>query len=410
MRIIYLIDDFPPDKTTSSGILTLNLAKMMAKSGHKVFIITTVQYIELAGETQYQGIKVHKIYTKYNNRWRWYLSLYNPQVVGKVKEIIKNVNPDICHFQHIHTYISYYCFKIAKKNSKAVFLTSHDVMLFSYAKLLPKNGNCFYKLSVFEMIKQVKKRYNPFRNMIIRHYLKYIDKIFSVSNAVEKILKINGIKNVVTIYNGINVSDFILDQKSLDNFNNKYKLSGRKVILFGGRLSGAKGGEAILKALLIIIKRVPNVILLIAGNKDEYAETMIKIAKEYNVHNHIIFTGWLNRNDITVAYYAADVVVVPSLYLDPFPTINLEAMATKTPLVSTCFGGSSEIVLDNKTGYIVNPYKDDLLAEKIIDLLENEKKAIEFGLAGYIRLKENFSLDVQFRNNINWYYKFTNGD
>ena len=163
----------------------------------------------------------------------------------------------------------------------------------------------------------------------------------------------------------------------------------KKVVLFAGRLSQPKGGVKIIEAMEIVSREIPNTILLVAGDKEGYAKEMIKIAKKKNVR--IVLTGFLDHQGMKAAYHSSDVVVTPSIYLDPFPTVNLEAMACSKPVVGTCFGGTPEVVVDGKTGYIVNPLDEKAMAEKIIYLLKNPAKAKKMGRAGYLRIKENFS-------------------
>ncbi|MDO8548061.1 MAG: glycosyltransferase family 4 protein, partial [bacterium] len=88
----------------------------------------------------------------------------------------------------------------------------------------------------------------------------------------------------------------------------------------------------------------------------------------------------------------ADVVVVPSIILDSFPTVNLDAMASKKPVVATCFGGSPEAVEDGVTGFIVNPLNIENLAQKILFLLEHREEARAMGERGYERVKKHFTL------------------
>jgi glycosyltransferase involved in cell wall biosynthesis len=412
MKIIYLIDDFPPDKMTSSGILTLNLAKKMLELGHAVSVITTVQNNSLAGTNNYQGIEVYKIYTKYHARWRAYLSLYNLQVIKKVEKIIKKEKPDVCHFQHMHTYISYHSFKIAKKYSQAVFLTAHDAMLFHYGKLTefinekdlscPKQFN--YKINSWQIIKRFKRRYNPFRNITIKYYLKYVDKIFAVSHALKSVLNQNKINNVTVINNGIDINEWEASIDIIENFRNKYNLNGKNVILFAGRLSFLKGGHVILEAMKKISKEISNTVLMVMGENDIYYQKMFEYAKKNNIN--IFLTGWLRGDELKAGYFVADLVVVPSICFDPFPTINLEAMTCSKPVVGTCFGGTSEVVENNKTGYIVNPHNTQEMAEKIINLLKDKSKMVKFGELGHQRIKEKFSLDLQVKKTLDWYKKF----
>ena len=406
MKILFCLDDFPPVTYTSASTIVYNLAQELLKMGHEIFIITSVQDTQRESKEIYRGLKIFRIYSKYNVRWRFWINVYNPQTVFKFRKIIKEIKPDISHFHHIHQYLSYYCLKIAKKYSKAVFLTSHDVMLVHYGKLMPKNGNVYYEISVLDKIKEAGKRYNPFRNAIIRHYLKYVDKIFAVSDALKKVLEINGIKNVETIYNGIDVEEWQANLKEIEKFKKKYNLFNKKVILFGGRLSGAKGGEVILRAMSLVIKELSDAILLVAGEKDWYAEKMMKLAKELGVNENVIFTGWLQRKMMKCAFFVSDIYIMPSICFETLGMASLEAMACKKPVISSCFGGPREVVIDGETGYLVDPYDIRLMAAKIIDLLKNPQKAKQFGEAGYERVKNYFSLDKQIEETLKWYYKY----
>jgi glycosyltransferase involved in cell wall biosynthesis len=405
MKILFLIDNFFPKSSGGAGIVAYNLAKDFLKRGHKMFIITTVQSKAEEGKIKLENLNIFRIYSNYHSRWQAWLSLYNPQTISKVKKIIEEIKPDIIHAHNIHRYLSYYCLKIARKYSKAVFLTAHDVMLIHYGKLMPKNGNCFYKLRVWDQIKTAKKRYNPFRNIVIRHYLKYVDRIFAVSHSLKTLLEINGIKNTETIYNGIDIENWKINPSVVKKFKEKYNLINKKIIFFGGRPSKAKGGDQILKALALVKKEIKNIVLLIAGERN-YAEEMRDLVKELKVEKNIIFIGWLEKKELVVAYNGVDVCVFPSLCFETFGMSNLEAMACKKSVVSSYFGGPKEVVVNDKTGYLVNPVKVKLMAKKITDLLKNPKKAGEFGQAGYYRAKNLFSLDRQVKETLKWYKKY----
>jgi len=80
-------------------------------------------------------------------------------------------------------------------------------------------------------------------------------------------------------------------------------------------------------------------------------------------------------------------------------------MACRKPVIATYFGGSREAVKDGETGYIVNPFNIEELAEKIIYLLKNPEIAEKFGEAGYERVKEKFSLEKMMQNYLRWYEK-----
>ena len=104
-----------------------------------------------------------------------------------------------------------------------------------------------------------------------------------------------------------------------------------------------------------------------------------------------------------MAFNSADIFVSPSVCFDSFPTVNLEAMACKKPVITSCFGGSREVVVDNSTGYIINPFDIDNFANKIIDLLTDPSKAKSFGEKGYDRLVSNFTLEGQTKKLLKYY-------
>lgn len=407
MKILILSGDFPPQSSGGAGIVAFRLAKGLRKLGHDIFVITSVRDKSREKETVYEDLKIFNIYTSFHERWMAYLSLYNPQTVKKVRRIINEIKPDIVHAHAIHFYLSYHCLKIAKQSGAKVFLTAHDVMLFNFGKLMGPDLN--YKISAWRQFKSLRFRYNPLRNTIIKYYLKYVDKIFAVSGALKKALSDNGIKNVEVIYNGIDAEEWLVKENSLLEFKNKFNLQNKKVIFFGGRLNWAKGAEAAVRALGFVVKKVPKAILFIAGTKNSFSDYMEKLAGELGVKDNLILAGWLSGDDLKAAYWLGEMAIFPSLCFETFGLVNLEAMACHKPVVATCFGGSPEIVRDNVTGYIVNPFETEVLAGKIIDLLIFPPKARKFGEEGYKLVKNKFSLDNQIKQTVFWYKKILRG-
>lgn len=418
MKILILQDDFPFESAGGAETASLSLAVGLKNSGQDVYVLATVRDEKDAGQEVFQGLKITRIASKYHERWRAYFSLYNPQTVGQIKEIIKEIQPDIVHAHNVHYHLSYYSLKLAKKHAlasgarRAVFLTAHDVMSFHYGKLdefidrdnqsIPEKFN--YRVSFGRQIKRFKKRYNPFRNIIIRHYLKYADKIFAVSGVLKEALAQNGIKNVAIVHNGIDIDKWQVDAAKIDQFKKKYHLAGKKIVFFGGRLSHFKGSEEIIRAMGLVAKKRPNSALLIAAKESDYLKKMMVLAKERGVE--MIVAGWLEKDELKAAYHAADLVATPSLCLDTFNMVNLEAMACRKPVVGTCFGGIPEVVQDGATGHIVNPLNTNDFAAKILDLLTDEKKAREFGENGFQRARENFTLERQVKETLDWYSRY----
>ncbi len=411
MKILFLQDDFPPHAKGGAGIVAATLARELAKQGHEVTVVTAVQDRSFVGSYREDGMRIERVYSDYTQRWRSWLSLYNPATIGEVKRVLAEVQPDIVHAHNVHYHLSYWALYLAKQSGAKVFLTAHDVMLFHYGKLTefidPGNLECRknwdYRVNAWQQVREYRFWYNPFRNLIIWRLLKNVDRIFAVSSALKDALEQNGIQNIEVIHNGIDVREWQVAPITVEAFIQKHKLGGKKVILFGGRISGSKGGDVTLEAMRDIVKKEPNAILLLLGNHNSYVEKLERRAKEWGISAHIISTGWLSGDELHAAYHAADVVVMPSLYLEPFGMIALEAMACDKPVVGSCLGGTTEIILDGETGYLLDPHDIDKLANRIIDLLSNKEKRDRFGRNGLALACEQFSLDKWCKQNLSAY-------
>src|SRR3989344_2879774 len=398
MKILFLSDDFPPQSYGGAGMVAFNLAKALVAAGHEVAVITTVRDRQKAGRTEYNGLEVHKLYSDYHERWRAYRGLCNPSIVAHVRKIINGWYPDVVHAHNIHYHLSYHCLKIAKENGAKVFLTAHDTMLLHYGKSATAE-----RADPWSQLKKYKRRYNPFRNLMIRYYLKYVDKIFAVSQALEDALNKNGLDNVEVVRNGIDVKKWQATDQAVLEFKNKFNLNKKKVILFGGRLSEPKGGEKIIRITKRVVAAIPEAVLLVLGRPNDYSKKMIKLAKEIGIGKNVVLTGWISGGELIAGYHASDVVVTPSLYLDPFPTVNLEAMACGKPVIGTCFGGTKEIVKDKVTGFLINPFNIEEVEKRIKELLDNRLKAERFGKAGYDMVVAEFTLEWQVRKVLQYY-------
>lgn len=402
MNICIVIDRIPPEGHGGAERVAWRTAHALKEKGHEVSIITaTKRLLRETEEKVVDGVRVFSIHSAYGERWRSWRSLYNPTTVGAVKKIFEKIHPEIVHAHNVHYDLSYHVLRLAKHSGARVYVTAHDVMFFTYGKLYefidPTHPVCKkdwnYRVSAWQKIKRFKWRYNPLRDSIIRRYLRSADIFFSVSDALRQALLQNGMPESRVLYTGINTNEWTAGESAIAAFRKKFSLEGSNVIFFGGRLNPAKGGGPLLDALEETIQKVPSALLLVASEPDAYMKTLLEQARERGIEKHIVCTGWLQGDELKAAYHTADVVVVPSVCFDSFPLTVLEAMSCSTPVIATCFGGSSEMVVNGETGYIINPYDTDSFAKVLTDILTDTQKRDTFGKAGYARVQEIFSLE-----------------
>jgi glycosyltransferase involved in cell wall biosynthesis len=244
----------------------------------------------------------------------------------------------------------------------------------------------------WEHILAAGRTYYPWRNTLIRAVLsRHVDSVIAISRSLERFLRANGIMSTVQIYNGIDLNRRA-DQAVIDAFKRKYGLRGPN-ILFAGRVRRDKGVHLLLDAFETVREALPEARLVIAGER-ERAEALLSSAAE-EVKAATIATDWLSAEELAAAYACSTVVATPSVYLDNFPNVNLEAMAAAKPVVGTLFGGTPEIVVDRQTGFLVNPRETPQFARALLKLLSDDGLARRMGAAGRKRVDELFSIERQ---------------
>ena len=173
---------------------------------------------------------------------------------------------------------------------------------------------------------------------------------------------------------------------------------GEPTLLFVGRLMRAKGIHLLLNVMPRLIKKYPKLKLVIAGSP-RYGRNIstpyVRLLKQKTsrLKKHIVFTNFVPPDKIPYIYQLADVVIIPSLWQEPFGRVNLEAMASTKAVVASNRGGIPEVIRDRENGFIVSVslrrYRDELY-EGISKLLESEELREEYGKRG-LELAKNFT-------------------
>jgi glycosyltransferase involved in cell wall biosynthesis len=400
MHIVILSDTLPPESPGGAGRIAWQLGRGLLTAGHQVtFIAATADRPRV--ETR-QGIPVHFLYSNYAPRWQAWFGLVNPQTIWPLNVLLRQLRPDVVNAHNVHQHLGYHSLVIARYAGAATVFSAHDVMPFAYAKLTafidpsqPDQRNGWnYHLPFGYNIRQARLRWNPARNLSIRHTMRYhADERIAVSGELKKALEANRLPPFSVVHNGIDPDEFDVPEVTIDAVRRRFRLKGRRVILFGGRLSHAKGDLQLLAALRRVKRVVPNLALLVLARSTDYTRELIR--ENPDLVNEIVLGGWLEDAELAAAYRAADVVATPSVCFDSFPTVNLEGMAAGAPPVTSCFGGAHEAVIDGETGFVVNPYDIEALADRLIRLLTDEPLRQRMAEAGRAHIRQRFSLQHQ---------------
>jgi glycosyltransferase involved in cell wall biosynthesis len=322
--------------------------------------------------------------------------LYNPGLVGRVMKRVNKIKPDVVHAWVVHLNLSLGLLARLDNQGLPVVLTAQDTGIFCPTKYICKPpSNPGQAASAFDCLKCRRFRYLPGRGRLgVSLVNSHVREVTAASDALASILRANGMRNVSVNRAGLDPAGVEQNGWTGAEFRQEFNLGENPYILFGARLQENKGDEAAIRAFARL-SGFDGVKLVVAGASGPDLDRLTALADGLGVLDKVVFLGWLTMDQLLGAYRGARMVLVPSLYPDPLPTMNLLAMALSKPVVGTPYGGTPEAVADGQTGFIVDPLDADLMAERMSALLKDENLAETMGRAGRARLDKEFTVARQ---------------
>ncbi len=225
------------------------------------------------------------------------------------------------------------------------------------------------------------KFYSTLDKIILKHF----DKVIAVSNLIARELVKTGVdrKKVKLISNGINLNKFATRPDRADARKRLGIPFERKIIGTVGRLTSEKGHIYLINAAKVILKEREDVCFLIVGD-GPLRHNLERQASDLPFY----FTGVLK--DVSTAYAAMDIFVLPSL-TEGLPMVLLEAMASGVPVIASKVGDIPDVLENGRYGILVEPEREDELANAIATLLQDGEKRKNYAKSGLSRVKANYS-------------------
>jgi glycosyltransferase involved in cell wall biosynthesis len=218
-------------------------------------------------------------------------------------------------------------------------------------------------------------------------------RVIAVSEAVARHLIAPGPlrRRVVVIRNGI------VDRAPVPEGDTG---RGRPLIAFIGRLNGWKGYELFIDAAARLARRHPvGFGVAIAGGtppgEEWRADDLAKRIEVAGLADQAEILGQVD--DVADLLERVDIVVVPSIRPDPFPTVILEAMRAARPVVASRHGGAPEMLEDGVSGLLVAPNDPDALAASLEQLIADPALRRRLGAAARERFIKEFVEDAFLR-------------
>ncbi len=150
----------------------------------------------------------------------------------------------------------------------------------------------------------------------------------------------------------------------------KIKESGKKIVLFAGRITIQKGVDYFIHSAKRVLEFENNVYFVVAGTGDMLDQIKHQVAS-FGISNHFMFTGYYTLDDQPELFSLADVMVIPSVS-EPFGIIPLESLSNKTPLILSKQSGASEVI---SHALKVDFWDTEKIADYILAIIRNPSLA-----------------------------------
>ncbi len=195
---------------------------------------------------------------------------------------------------------------------------------------------------------------------------------------------------IVKLPMGVSVSKF------------KFRIRKRNIgedfrLLTVARLVEVKGVEYALRALAILLPKIPRLRYQIAGDGPK-RQQLESLSRQLGLSDTVQFLGTVSQEQAAALYERAHVFVLPSIVTDAGeeegqPVVLIEAQASGLPVIATAIGGIPESLDDGKSGILVPPKDPEALARAILSLASQTENWGRMGYAGRAHVEKRFDLD-----------------
>jgi len=375
IRVVELCPEFlpcPPKRGGAIESYVYGISKSMGKLGAEIHLVT----IEKRQDVDYSGIYVHTInlsnpiaikFSALKN-----LTIQLLKVFKKIEDLYGEV--DIIHNHYFTTSFAPLVYKYNKKG---------DVLIAGHIHNEPKP--------------------NRVNKALIEAYDAHLAVSKYIKDRTVELLGVNPSK-IGVAYNAV-------DTEFFKPCNPSEKIEKRKalkiedtdfVIAFIGRIVPEKGLHHLLLASNLLKQRGYKFKLLIAGplghfdreSLEGYPKTCLDLVNRLDLGNTVKYVGRPEREELRNLYCVSDLLVVPSIWEDPCPTVVLEAMAMGKPVVAYASGGIPELI-PPYGGVVVRNREPRCLADAIEMVIGGSVAFNEAATVEWVRSKFSYPVIAQ---------------
>ena len=353
MKIMFL--------SAASSIHTVRWVNSLASKGHEIHLVYLPNHEQKENKIS-KDVYLHKL--KISGNKGYYFNKF------ELRNIFERVKPDVVNAHYASGYGT--LARISRLEPLLISVWGSDIYDFPYK--------------------------NKLNMMIIKKNLNYADQIASTSYCMAE-----QIKKVLKEEVNINITPFGVDTNVFKPLENIEK---NKNFTFGivKTLSEKYGIKYLIKSFKLVLdvieKEKVNIepILEIYG-KGPQEQELKKLSFDLGISEKVKFNGYIKNDRLPVVLNKIDILCLSSILdSESFGVAAVEAMACGIPVIASDVDGFKEVIENNVTGYIVKRKNEEILAEKMYELMLNRKKREEMGKEGIKRVKNLYDWNDNIKN------------
>lgn len=347
MKILYIIESL-----TSGGkerrLMSL-IQKMLEKDEVKIEIIILSKDIHYRDIFNW-NLKIH--FFKRN-------ILKDKMILLKFNSVLKSFQPDVVH-----------CWdNIAAFHFAPICNFKRIPFLNSMISTAPPKLSRFSKRFFFNVISY------PFSDVIL-------------SNSKAGLYSFRVPKNKgKCIHNGFDLERTRI-KTSENSIREKFGIKTKNIVGMTGAFHDRKDYNTFIKAANLVLKSKEDVTFVAIGDGPNLNKIKNSIEKD-----SLPSFKFVGKQDDIESIVNTFTIGVLATFTEGISNAIMEYMSFEKPVIATSGGGTNELVIDNESGFLVEPKNINQLADKIIFLLENPKVADQMGSRGRLRIENHFSID-----------------
>ncbi len=325
-----------------SGVVATELGMALAEKGHEVHFITYKQPVRL--DFISNKIHFHEVFVE-----EYPLFHFQPYELALSTKIVEEVKKHSIEILHVH------------------YAIPHAYAAYMAKQMLLEKGIHIKVVTTLHGTDITLVGSHPNYKAAVEFSINNSDVVTTVSESLKQdTLRLFSIRKPIhVIYNFIDFTKYP-DIDSPECQRNAIAKENERIIIHISNLRPVKRAEDVIAIFYKINKKIPSKLLIVGEGPDR--EKIGHLVRKLDIRDSVLFLG--NSTEVNKLLCYSDLFLLPS-ETESFGLVALEAMAAKTPVISTNSGGLPEVNLQGKTGFLSDVGDTKDMAENAVRILKD---------------------------------------